>query len=66
MTVTINDKPVQLPDRATLLQALEAEAINPAGIATAVNNAVVPRDSRASHVLNPGDKIIIIKAFYGG
>lgn len=66
MTVTINDKPVQLPDGATLMQALEAESINPAGIATAVNNTVVPRDSRATHMLNSGDKIIIIKAFYGG
>lgn len=66
MTVTINDKSLQLPEGATLLQALEAEGINPVGIATAVNNTVVPRDSRAAHTLNPGDKIIIIKAFYGG
>lgn len=66
MTITINDKPVNLQDGATLLRALEAERINPVGIATAVNNAVVPRDNRATHTLHQGDKIIIIKAFYGG
>ncbi|MDE7025826.1 MAG: sulfur carrier protein ThiS [Paramuribaculum sp.] len=66
MTVTINDKSVNLPEGATLLQALEAENITPAGIATAVNDTVVPRDSRASHTLSNGDKILVIKAFYGG
>lgn len=66
MDITINDKTISVAESATLQQVLEAEGINPTGIATAVNNDVISRDKRSSHVLNPGDRIIIIKAFYGG
>lgn len=66
MEITINDKAVELPEGSTLQQALELQGISSTGIATAVNNNVVARDSRSTFVLSPGDKILIIKAFYGG
>lgn len=66
MEITINDKAVELPEGSTLQQALELQGISSTGIATAVNNNVVARDSRSTFVLSHGDKILIIKAFYGG
>lgn len=66
MEITINDKAVELPEGSTLQQALELQGISSTGIATAVNNNVVARDSRSTFVLSQGDKILIIKAFYGG
>ncbi|MCI9285504.1 MAG: sulfur carrier protein ThiS [Muribaculaceae bacterium] len=66
MNVTINDKPLTLHDDATLLDGLRQMDIEPAGIATAVNGKVVPSAARETHRLSEGDKIVIIKAFYGG
>ncbi len=36
------------------------------GIAVAVNNAVVPRATWSSYVLQPNDKVLVIKATQGG
>ena len=66
MNVTINDITIPVPENATLLDALEAKGISPQGIATAVNGTVIPSASRADTKLNEGDKIVFIKAFYGG
>lgn len=66
MEITINNKKVRLPEGATLHEALEQEGIKPLGIATAVNNVVVTSSDRATHVLNNGDTVVIIKAFHGG
>lgn len=66
MEITINDKKVSLPNGATLHDALSQEGVTPQGIATAVNGAVVTSNERATHQLNDGDAVIIIKAFYGG
>jgi len=66
MNVRINEVCVELPDGATLGQALDAKGISISGIATAVNGKVVASGLRDSHVLADGDDIVIIKAFYGG
>lgn len=66
MEVRINNVAIQLPDNATLLDALNAKEITPQGIATAVNGKVVRADDRSTKTLSDGDNIVIIKAFYGG
>ena len=66
MKITINGASVELPSGATLLDALNSRSIRPQGIATAVNGQVIPADSRSETVLNEDDKVVIIKAFYGG
>lgn len=66
MNVTINDVPLTLPEGATLADALAGRNLPASGVATAVNGSVVPAASRAGHILASGDKIVIIKAFYGG
>lgn len=66
MNVTVNGVPIALPEGSTLLDAMQAKEIVPKGIATAVNDTVIPAVRRGDVVLNEGDKIVIIKAFYGG
>ncbi len=36
------------------------------GIAVAINDLVVPKSQWSKHVLNAGDKVLIIKASQGG
>lgn len=66
MNITINDVPLTLPAGSMLSDALAAKDIKPSGIATALNGTVIPADRRQSTPLGEGDKIVIIKAFYGG
>lgn len=66
MNVKINDKSITLNENATLQDALDSQAIKPQGIATALNGTVIPATDRATTILNDGDNIVIIKAFYGG
>ncbi len=66
MEITINDKTITMADGASLQEAMESQGIASQGIATAVNGTVVPAAERAQTKLNNGDKIVIIKAFYGG
>ena len=66
MEIKINDKTVNLPEGSTVADALAAMEISPAGIATALNGTVVPAHRRGEIILNQGDSIIVIKAFYGG
>ena len=66
MNVTVNDITLSLPEGSTLADALAAKEIKPQGIATAVNGKVIAASLRETATLNEGDKIVIIKAFYGG
>ncbi|MDE7451890.1 MAG: sulfur carrier protein ThiS [Paramuribaculum sp.] len=55
-----------MEDCATLEDALNKAAVKPTGIATALNNVVVPAAMRTKTVLKPGDSVTVITAFYGG
>lgn len=66
MNIYLNDKEMTLPEGATLAQALQAASIPEKGIAAALNGSVVPASERAATKLNDGDRILVIKAFYGG
>jgi sulfur carrier protein len=66
MKVTINIQSVELPEGATLADAIQQQGVKPQGIATALNGNVVSASSRATTVLADGDSILLIKAFCGG
>jgi|GEM_PF-1770655 thiamine biosynthesis protein thiS len=66
MNVTINKKPLALPDNATLSDALQAASIEPKGIAIAVDGTVVRKTDYNSFTLADGSEILAIQAFYGG
>lgn len=65
MNVLINHEPRELPDSATLADALRASE-PPAVFAVAVNLQFVPRSSYAQHMLAEGDRIEIIAPITGG
>lgn len=66
MKIYINDVETIMPEGASLSDALATKQLPASGIATAVNGKVVPAPLRASKALEDDDKIVIIKAFYGG
>ena len=66
MNITVNDVNMTVPDVTTVQDVLELKDIKPQGIATALNGRVIPAHQRATTPLTDGDKIVIIKAFYGG
>ncbi|MDE6089491.1 MAG: sulfur carrier protein ThiS [Duncaniella sp.] len=66
MKISINDVIFELPENSTLQNALELRNISPQGIATALNGTVIPVAARPATPLADGDRIVIIKAFYGG
>jgi sulfur carrier protein len=68
LTVTINGESRELPDGATVADAVEAVGA-PAdgrGVAAAVDGEVVPRGSWASHVLAAEDRVEVLQAVQGG
>ncbi len=67
MKVEINHHEVAVEgDCKTLLQILELENLDGRGVAVAVDNCVVPRDSWANTELVDGMKITVIRAVCGG
>ena len=68
MNVSLNGAPAQLPDDATVRTALDALEL-PAGgrgVAVAVDAAVVPRAEWATHPLDEGARVEIVRAIQGG
>lgn len=65
MHITINQKPHQLPEGATVLDAVAALAAR-APFAVAVNTTFVPSTQHARHLLQDGDSVEIISPVTGG
>ena len=64
--ITINDKEYKVKEFASVLDALDlVDGLPKSGIAVDLNNDVLPM-SQWNRSLTEGDKITIIKAFYGG
>jgi sulfur carrier protein len=66
ITLTLNGQTLRVPNGCTLAQLLEQRALPPAGVATAVNGAFVPREQRRRTVLQAGDTVLSFEAIVGG
>jgi sulfur carrier protein len=67
MTVTLNGQPTELPDGATLIDAIDAAGESERrGVAVAVGGEVVPRDKWGSRELSEGEDIEVVRAVQGG
>lgn len=67
MEINFNNHPHQIPGQASvqiLINDLLGEKQK--GIAVAVNEAVVSKMDWENYVLQPGDKVLVIKATQGG
>jgi sulfur carrier protein len=66
VTVTVNGTGRDLPDRATVADAVAAVTGQARGLAVAVNGEVVPRARWAQTRLRPGDRVEVLTATQGG
>ena len=68
MHVIVNGKETEIKDGASLEQLLDSLGISRTqkGIAVAVNNTVVPRETWRETSLQTGDAVEIIRAVQGG
>lgn len=66
ITVHVNNKPYTTEEETSVDQFLRLIGVNPDATALALNDMVLPKARYATKSLNDGDKILLIKAFYGG
>ena len=64
--VKLNGEPHELPDSATLAEAVAQVTDLAAGVAAAVNGDVVPRGSWDTTPLRDGDQVEVVTAVQGG
>ncbi len=64
--VKLNGEPRELPDGATMAQAVAELTPAAAGVAAAVNGDVVPRGAWAATLLREGDTVEVVTAVQGG
>lgn len=66
MNITVNNKPLSVPEHTSLQGALNLAGIDTTDIATALNGEVVSLTDRDSTILKEGDTVLVIEPFYGG
>ena len=64
--VKLNGEPHDLPDGATIAEAVAQLTAAATGVAAAVNGDVVPRGSWAATMLSDGDQVEVVTAVQGG
>jgi sulfur carrier protein len=64
--VKLNGEPRELPDGASLAEAVAELTAASAGVAAAVNGDVVPRRSWTGTLLRDGDQVEVVTAVQGG
>jgi sulfur carrier protein len=64
--VRLNGEPRELPEGATMAQAVAELTPAASGVAAAVNGDVVPRRSWAATPLRDGDQVEVVTAVQGG
>ncbi|MGW5050439.1 sulfur carrier protein ThiS [Actinokineospora sp. NPDC004072] len=66
MRIVVNGAPREVADGATVADVLAALDLPAAGIAVAVDGAVVPRAAHAAAVVPPGAALEVLTAVQGG
>ncbi len=64
--IVFNNKPTELESDTSLQEFVDKNGMIPTNIAIAVNNSVVPKEKWENTIINNGDTLLIIKAYYGG
>ena len=66
MTINVNNQPQSVSEHITLKEVVAQLNIVSTGIAIAINNEIISKDSWSTTNLNEQDQVIIIKATQGG
>ena len=64
--IVFNNKPTELESDTSLQEFVDKNGMIPTNIAIAVNNSVVPKEKWENTIINNGDTLLSIKAYYGG
>lgn len=64
--LNFNDQTLPCPEGLTLAALLDAQGVDAAAVATAVNGEFVPRSQRDTTLLQPGDTVLTFQAIVGG
>ena len=66
LQVKLNGEPRELPEGATIADAVAELTDLASGVAAAVNGGIVPRGSWAATPLRDGDQVEVVTAVQGG
>ena len=67
MNILINQQSRDIPDQCSLEQLLtQVLGIPVAGLAVAVHETVIPSTDWAAYIIQPSDKVMLIRATQGG
>lgn len=67
MEISINQQRTEIPDNASVEELVSTFFSNTTkGMAIAINQAIIPKSEWPVRLLNPNDKVILIKATQGG
>jgi len=66
MEITLNGETRALPDDLTAAGLIDHLDLTGQRLAMEVNGEIVPRSEQATHILQAGDKIEIVRAIGGG
>ena len=66
ISIELNGAPRAVPARHTLAELIDALELTGQALALAVNRSVVPRQQWPQRVLQPQDKVDIVRAIGGG
>lgn len=67
MEISINQQRTEIPERFSVEQLLSSLFTDSTkGVALAVNQVIISKSDWPLHILNPDDKITLIKATQGG
>jgi sulfur carrier protein len=67
MNIIINQQSKDIPDQCSL-QQLVTQVLNipPGGLAVAVDQNIIPQSDWAAYMLQPSEKVMLIRATQGG
>jgi len=66
MNILCNGSALELASQANVLELIQQLALEPKGLAVAVNDALVPRTRWDSYCLAPNDRVTLLRAAQGG
>lgn len=66
VTVLVNENPIEVEENATLTQLLQKVNASVEGIAIAINDEIIAKNTWKSKSIKNNDNVLIIKATQGG
>jgi sulfur carrier protein len=66
VTVLVNENPIEIEENATLSQLLQKVNASVEGIAIAINDEIIAKNTWESQAIKNNDNVLIIKATRGG